>query len=326
MALDLRIRVLHWLGCRTGRTFRADLTTEQYRAGYARAMAQFGPRTGAEVEVRDLRVETGDGTIGARLYRPASIRSAAGPLLVYFHGGGYVVGDVAGYDGTARFLAAEGTMLVLSVDYRLGPEHPFPRAYEDGFAAYAWALRNAAALGADERAIAIGGDSAGGGIAASVGAFAVKRGLPRPAFQYLIYPSVDATASFPSRHDPRRGVFLDDAMIGWFASRYLREGGDPADPLRSPLLAPSLADSPPTYLLAAAYDPLVDEGRAYAERLRAEGVPATYDLRRTLPHGLVNLAGVVPAARRALRDGIRATAAALVAQRGGDEAPSVSRS
>ncbi|HZO92442.1 MAG TPA: alpha/beta hydrolase [Candidatus Baltobacteraceae bacterium] len=324
MALDLRIRLLQWLATRSGRVFRPALTTAQYRAGYAAAMRDAGPRTRACVDARDVRIPTDAGEIGARLYRPAALPDRQAPLLVFFHGGGFVIGDVASYDGCARFLAAEGALLVLSVDYRLGPEHPFPRGYEDGFAAYAWSCANAEELGADARAIALGGDSAGGGIAASVGAYAVARGLPRPAYQYLIYPSVDARGEQPSRHDPSLGVFLNEAMMRWFGERYLLPNDDPADPLRSPLLAPTLAQSPPTYLLAAAYDPLVDEGRQYADRLRAERVPVTYDLRPTLPHGLLNVAGVVPAARRALRDGIRATGDALRAQLAG--VPSVSRS
>ncbi len=315
MALDLRVRVLMWLAARSGRRFRPEVTTEQYRAGYAQAMRDVGPRTRKQVATRDVVIETDGGPIGARLYRPAALAPGTAPLLVFFHGGGFVIGDVASYDGCARFFAVEGELLVLSVEYRLGPEHPFPRAYEDAFAAYAWALRNAAQLGADPNAIAVGGDSAGGGLAAAVGAFAGERRLPRPAYQFLIYPSVDATGATPSRRDSARSPLLDDAMIRWFAARYLRDDEDATVPLRSPLLAPTLANSPPTYLLAAAYDPLVDEGRAYADRLRAEGVPVTYDLRETLPHGLVNLAGVVPAARRALRDGIRATGAALRAGR-----------
>jgi len=311
MALDLRVRILVWLAQRSGRAFRPDVTTERFRAGYAASLREVGPRTRAAIDVRDVTIPTGDGTTSARLYRPAALGAAPAPLLVFFHGGGYVVGDVAGYDGTCRFLAAEGRIAVLSVEYRRSPEHPFTRSYDDGFAAFAFARDRAAELGAHPDAIAVGGDSAGGGIAASVGAFAHARGLPTPAYAFLIYPAVDAAGTFPSRHDAWRGVFLNEEMIAWFAERYLRPGEDPREPLRSPIFAESLAGSPPTYLLAAEYDPLVDEGRAFADRLRAEGVSVTYDLRRSLPHGLVNVAGAVPAARDALRDGIRATARAL---------------
>ena len=308
--LDSRIAALMGMSERAGRGFRPDFEPAHFRAVYAQMNRAFGLREAAVVDVREVEIAVPDGAIGGRLYRPGGARGAL-PLLVYFHGGGFAIGDVAGYDGAARFFAARGSLAVLSVEYRLAPEHRFPQAHEDGFSAFAWAQRAAASLGADPERIAVGGDSAGGGIAAAIGAFAGERGLKRPAYQLLIYPSVDGTGATPARTRFERGVPLTTATIAWFASRYVRSDDDLSTPLLAPLRASSLAASPPAYLLAAGFDPLVDEGRLYAERLRAEGVPVVYDLRPSLAHGFVNLAGVVPDARRALLDAVRATAAAL---------------
>jgi acetyl esterase len=309
--LESRTAVLLALAAQRGQRFDPDVAVEDLRRTYARLNRVCGLRERRPVTARDVSVETDDGPIAARLYRPAGVAAGAPlPLLVYFHGGGFVIGDVASYDGLTRFFAAEGRIAVLSVEYRLGPEHRFPRGHEDGFAAFAWAQRSAAQLGIDPARIAVGGDSAGGGIAASIGALAEARGLTPPAYQFLIYPAVDARGDYPSRRDFDRGLPLTSETIAWFAPRYATRADDDS-PLFSPLLAPAPERTPATYLLAAGFDPLLDEGQAYAERLRAAGARITYDLRPALSHAFVNLAGVVPDARRALRDGIRATAAAL---------------
>jgi acetyl esterase len=211
------------------------------------------------------------------------------------------------------FFAAEGRIAVLSVEYRLGPEHRFPRAHEDAFAAFAWAQQHADDLGADPARIAVGGDSAGGNLAAAIGALATERGLTAPAYAFLIYPAVDGTTTGGSRtrFTAEMPLPLTTATIAWFSERYANGPADYATPLLSPLRAPSLAHSPPTYLFAAGFDPLVDEGRRYAEQLRAAGVPVVYDYHPTLSHGALNFAGIVPDAKRALRRAIRAVAAAL---------------
>jgi acetyl esterase len=309
--LDSRTAVLLASAARRGQRFHPDVSVEDLRRTYARMNRVCGLREARPVDVREVTIDTGDGAIAARLYRPASVATGAAiPLLVWFHGGGYVIGDVACYDGLMRFFAVEGRIAVLNVEYRLGPEHRFPRGHEDGFAAYAWAHATAAQLGVDPARIAVGGDSAGGGIAASIGAFAESRGLRPPAFQFLIYPSVDTRGDYPSRRSFNRGLPLTSETIAWFAPRYASREDDEL-PMLSPLLAPAPERTPPTYLLAAGFDPLLDEGRAYADRLRDAGVNVVYDLRPALSHAFVSLAGVVPAGRDALRDGIRATAAAL---------------
>jgi acetyl esterase len=308
--VDSRIAALTAMATRRGRTFDPSVTVEQLRRSYARLNRICGIRESRPVVTRELNVPTGDGPISARLYRPSGAATeAALPLLVFFHGGGFVIGDVPSYDGLARFFAVEGNMAIVSVEYRLAPEYPYPRGYEDGVAAYAWVVQNAAELGADAARVAVGGDSAGGSIATMISSVASSRALPRPAYQFLIYPGLDYAGTFPSRSMSGDGLPFTPATISWFA-RYNPVTED-RSPFVSPLVAPNPEQQPPTYLLAAGFDPLVDEGKAFAERLRGAGVDVSYDLRPNLTHAFVNLAGVVPAARDALRDGIRATAAAL---------------
>jgi acetyl esterase/lipase/short-subunit dehydrogenase len=312
MALDPRVQLLMWLGARMGRSFRPDRSVAEMREGYADMNRQFGIKERRELDVRDLTIPVSDGsTIGARLYRPPGAGAAALPVLLYFHGGGFVIGDVACYDGLTRFLAAEGRIAVLSVDYRLGPEYRLPIAYDDAFAALGWLQQHAGSLGLDAERIAVGGDSAGGALSASLATYAETRGLARPAYAFLIYPSTDGTGRFASRGQYNGNLPLTPATMAWFAERAASSPDIVNDPLLVPLDAPNPERHPPAYILAAQYDPLVDEGRAYYERLRDAGVAVTYDLRSTLPHAFVNLAGVVPEGRRALSAGIRATAAAL---------------
>jgi acetyl esterase len=312
LMLDLRIRLALAVGKLTGRTFRPNISLERLRAGFQELTLRYGVPDPGGVKTRDVTIPASDGaSIGARLYRSTEAGDALLPLLVYYHGGGWVIGDIAGYDNLCRFFARAGALAVLSVDYRLGPEHRFPRAHEDGIDAYAWANEHATALTALSARIAVGGDSAGGGIATTISAYAVDRGLPRPAYQLLIYPPTDGTERFPSRRAFSRGVPLTTAMLAYFRAYYYTSPDDARSPLITTLDAPHPGRVPATYLLAARYDPLVDEGHAYIERLRAAGVPVTYDLRTTLPHGFIQFAGIAPAARRALYDGITATAAAL---------------
>jgi acetyl esterase len=313
MAIDWRIRALHWYGTRAGRAFRPDLTVEAFRAGHAQMNRQLGLRERGAVDERELAIPTDAGPIHARLYRAAGT-AAPLPLLIYFHGGGFVIGDVPSYGHLTRFFALHSGCAVLSVGYRLAPEFRFPRGHEDAFAAYGWALRHADELGIDRTRVAVAGDSAGGNLAADIGAFAAERGLPTPAYQLLIYPFTDGTASQPSRTRYDRGAPFTPAVADWFHRMSAIDDADLATPLFAPLLVPSVAASPPTYVLAAGYDPLVDEGRAYAEKLRAQGVPVTYDVRPTLTHGFVSIAGVVPEARRALLAGAHAVREALTAR------------
>jgi len=313
MALDPRVKILMWLAAKSGRSFRPDLSVEAMREGYANMNRQFGLKGQGGVETTDLSIPAPDGaTIGARLYRPRAASAGPIPVLLYFHGGGFVIGDVACYDGLTRFLAREGRIAVISVDYRLGPEYRFPRGHEDAFVALGWLQKNATSLGLDPERIAVGGDSAGGALGATLSTYAESRGLARPAFAFLIYPAVVGDDRFESRRQfAGANLPLTPATLQWFGERAFASPDDVKNPLANPYDAPHPELHPPTYILAAQIDPLVDEGRAYYERLRDAGVAVTYDLRPTLPHAFVNLAGAVPEGRRALVAGIRATAAAL---------------
>src|SRR4051812_6049769 len=240
-----------------------------------------------------------DAEIRARLYVPPGIPDPS-PLLVYFHGGGYVCGDLDTHDSACRFLAAGAELRVLSVDYRLAPEHPFPAAVEDGLAALRFASDNAKSLGAGP--IAVGGDSAGGNLAAVVAQEA--RGEEHaPAVQLLIYPVTDWSRKAESYRLFREGFFLTEAEMDWYRAHYLP--GDPGaarDPRASPLLADDLTGVAPACVVVAGFDPLRDEGIAYARRLEEAGVPTALRVYWGLVHGFVNATAVGRSPAAAMRE------------------------
>jgi acetyl esterase len=249
-------------------------------------------------ETRDLAIAGPGGPIPARLYRAAATGTL--PVLVFFHGGGWVVGDIESHDTVCRHLASRASCAVLSVDYRLAPEHKFPAAVEDCFAATAWVAGNAAALGVDAARLAVGGDSAGGNLAAVVSLLARDRDAPRIIQQLLIYPATDAAMRHDSIGRFAEGYVLTRATMRWFYDQYLRAPEDAADWQASPLAAPDLKGLPPAYVLTAGYDPLCDEGDAYAARLAAAGVAVTH---RTFPgqvHGFAMNGKIIRAAETAL--------------------------
>jgi acetyl esterase len=257
-----------------------------------------------QVQVRDLTIPDG---IPARLYTPDGLTDPS-PLLVFYHGGGFVVGSIASHDNSCRFLARNAELRVLSVGYRLAPEHPFPAAPADALTAFTWAARHAAELGVDPSAIAVGGDSAGANLAAVTSYQTLRGGGPRPAFQLLFYPRTDHVGSYRSLELFADGFFLSTADLAWFQEHY---APDPADPLASPLLAEDLGGLPPTYLATAGFDPLRDEGDAYGRRLREAGVPVVHHCHDDLIHGFLNFIGlgrrfreVVAEAAGALRTGL----------------------
>jgi len=309
--LDWHITLLHWLTIAQGKQFRPGATVAQVRAGYVELNRRFGMPPVNDIVTNVLAIPTRDGaTMAAHLHRPAKTTGAL-PVLLFFHGGGWVIGDVPSYDHLTRYFAHQGQIAVLSVEYRLGPEYRFPTAFNDAFDALRWLQQNAPVLALDSHRIAVGGDSAGGSLAATLSAFATDDGLARPAYQFLIYPPLDATERFPSRRKFNRGVPLTPELRTWFMQHFFRSKDDASSPWLRQVDLPHPAALPPTYFLAAGYDALLDEGRYYSERLREAGVPVTYDLRSTLAHGFVNIPRIVPEARHALRDGITAVAAAL---------------
>ena len=248
-----------------------------------------------------LRAAGPGGEIPVRLYRPlGSTAAEALPVLVYFHGGGWTIGDLDTHDVVCRELANLARCAVASVDYRLGPEHKFPAAVEDAMAATRWVASEAGRLALDPQRIAVGGDSAGGNLATVVALIARDEGGPALAMQALFYPATDMAADAPSHLRFAEGHLLTREAILWFRSNYLRDVADESDWRASPLKAADLSRLPPAYIVTAGFDPLVDEGRAYADRLRAAGVEVTYECFEGMIHGFVTMGGVVAAAHHAL--------------------------
>jgi acetyl esterase len=240
--------------------------------------------------VDELRVPGAAGELDARLYAPAG-RDAGVPLLVYFHGGGYVVGSLDTHDQVCRYLCSELRWRVLAPAYRLAPEHPFPAAIDDALAVFLHAAAHAGELGAASGRVSVGGDSAGGGLAASVALLARDRGGPAPERQLLIYPWCDLSARRRSYDLFGEGFFLTEEQLARWSDAYCG-AGDRRDLRVSPLLADDLAGLPPAHLLIAGFDPLRDEGLEYAERLRAAGNTVTVTLAADLIHAFVNASGV----------------------------------
>lgn len=258
--------------------------------------------------VAEQTIPVADGTIPARLYRPAA--DAPLPLLVYFHGGGWVLGGLESHDGVCRSLANQAGCAVLSIDYRLAPEHRYPTAAEDCYAALLWAAGHAAELGADPTRLAVGGDSAGGNLSAVVAILARDRKGPRLRFQLLIYPVTDHGYDTPSYVENADGYFLTRSAMVWFWNHYL---GDAAgtDPLASPLRCPDLQGLPPALVVTAEYDPLRDEGEAYAKRLREAGVPTTLTRYHGMIHGFFTMGPLLDQGKRAVEESATALRAAF---------------
>ena len=285
-----------WLLARLGTITRgtAERTPAEARERFVVETAMITARLPLDVEVTEVQVAGRD----ARLFVPAGVPSPS-PLLVYFHGGGWVVGSPATHDPACRLLADQARVRVLSVDYRKAPEHRFPAGVEDASAAFLWAVEHAAELGADPDAIAVGGDSAGGNLAAVVSRRARDAGGPLPAFQLLIYPATDfSRPRRPSHAEFGSDYLLTIERMDWFEDQYVPDAGDKHHPDASPLLAGDLSGLPPAHIATAVADPLRDEGEEYAAMLRASGVPATVQRHPHL-HGFFSITAS-PSARRAI--------------------------
>ena len=232
------------------------------------------------------------------------------PVVVYFHGGGFVIGDIASHDTTCQRLAAGVPALVVSVDYRLAPEHRFPAAVDDCEAATAWASAHSPEFGGDPSRLAVAGDSAGGNLAAVIARRARAGGGPSIAFQLLVYPVTDMTRSLPSHTENGTGYLLDSDAMSWFLDNYLAKA-DRRHPDASPLFADDLSGLPPAFVLTAEFDPLRDEGEAYAERLRTAGVPVTTSRYDGMIHGFYGLDSIFDAAKKATAETVVALRDAL---------------
>jgi len=267
------------------------------RARFRRELLIFsGPRTRVGA-VRDLEIPGAAGPLRARHYAAPS-PGACRDLLVYLHGGGFVIGDLETHDETCRMLCLHASTHVLAIDYRLAPEHPFPAGLQDALSGLGWAQENAASLGADPALVSVGGDSAGGNLATVVSQLCGAR-VRAPAAQLLIYPATDAAGEYRSKELFGRGYFLDRTDCDDFLRHYTQGAGG-EDPRVSPLRAPDLSGLPPALVVTAGFDVLRDEGNAYARGLGEAGCLVAWRRFPSLAHGFVNMTGVCPAARAAL--------------------------
>ena len=257
---------------------------------------------GPDALVEDREIEGPNGKIGLRVFRPVGSNGRKLPALVWFHGGGFVIGSVPQSDADCRHLATLASIVVVSVEYRLAPEHPFPAAPEDCFAATTWVVENADALGIDRARIAVGGDSAGGNLATVVSLMARDRGAPRIRFQLLVYPVTDLVSLETKSHRANaEGYFLTRRTMLWFREHYVPGEADRKNPYVSPLHA-DLRFLPPAFVVTAEFDPLRDEGEQYAERLERSGSVVTHRRYNGMIHGFFSMNAFLDDGKRALHD------------------------
>ena len=270
------------------------LTPVEGRLSYLAAREVLQPDPPPVAEVLALEAPGPAGPIPLRLYRGHGAgKDRPQPALVFFHGGGWVIGDLDSHDQPCRALANAARSIVVAVDYRLAPEHKFPAAVEDAIAATRWIAENASRLGIDAARLAVGGDSAGGNLAAVVALDARDHGGPALAFQVLVYPSTDMGLDLPSHFRHADQLPLRRATMQWFVNHYLRNGADTADWRASPLRAGSFADLPPALIVTASFDPLRDEGEAYAKALSEAQVPVALERFAGQIHGFLSMGRIV---------------------------------
>ena len=259
--------------------------------------------------VEELSIPGPAGDLPARLY--ANGRDGLRPALVYFHGGGFVFGNLDTHDAVCRAIAKESGAVVISVDYRLAPEHKFPAAVDDCYAATVWVAANAERLGIDASHIAVGGDSAGGNLATVVALRCRDAGGPALALQLLLYPVTDMSSLETASHrECGEGYFLTRAAMDWFTGHYVGSAELARHPEASPLLAANLSGLPPALVITAEFDPLRDEGEAYAQRLEQAGVPVTISRYDGMIHGFISMRGVLAGGRQAIQEAAEFTRSA----------------
>lgn len=277
------------------------LSVVEAREDYDAFMQLLGGRPAPVSEIVDRTVPGPAGPMRVRIYRPAGTVARLLPAILYFHGGGWVLGSLEGYDLACRYFCARSGCAVVAVDYRLAPEHKFPAAVDDAQGAYRWLAEQAVPLGLDPDRIVVAGDSAGGTLAAVVAQ--TSRGEPHPpCLQWLIYPATDLAGSSVSHRSCGDGFLLTEAAMTWFRTHYLQGESEIDDPRASPLRAADVSGVAPVLIFTAGFDPLRDDGQAYAERLQAAGVKVVHREFETLIHGFVGMRGVLHAAARAMDD------------------------
>ena len=287
-----------------------DVPPSITRQSFAAMLGLTAPRDVAVGKVDNFTIPGPGGEIRARGYAPVA---ASGPMpaLIYFHGGGFVAGSLESHDGLCRLLAAEGGFKVIAVDYRLAPEHVFPAALDDALAAVQWIEANATALGVDAGRLAVGGDSAGAMLAAIVTQLLREKGGVKLAFQLLMFPNTQIGGDTSSLNEFAVGYFLERRAIEYFHSLYLSADADRNSPRVSPLRAKDFAGLPPAYVMLAGYDPLHDEGLAYAEKLRGAGVKVAIADYADMVHCFIYLQTVLPQAHEAVSRAAHAVREAL---------------
>lgn len=301
---QLALAILERIGHRTLDT----MSPAEARADIRRAARLLAPLAEPVAAVEALVIDGAASPLPARLYRPF-VDGSVRPLVVYYHGGGWVVGDLDTHDDVCRFLARRADVGVLAIDYRLAPEHRFPAAADDAYATFRWAAANARRLGFSSDRIGVAGDSAGGNLTAVVALRATREGGPCPAAQLLIYPVTDLSTKHPSYALFPSGFFLTAGEMDWYRGHYLPDEAAARDPHASPLLAPDVSGLPPAIVLTAGFDVLRDEGEAYARRLADAGVRVHARRLSGLTHGFCNMTATNPTARTAM-----AEAAALLSR------------
>ena len=284
-----------------------ELEPPMAREAFVAMMDAIGPKEVPIGKTVNMTMPGPGGDIELRVYTPVAAGSDALPGLIFFHGGGWVIGDLDTHDGLCRILANEAGVRVIAVHYRLAPDHKYPAAVDDAIAAVNWIEANASSLGVDANRLAVGGDSAGGGLAAVVAQVAKKKGAPKIAYQMLFFPVTQIGEDTVSLQEFAEGYLLERATLMWFYEHYLPGDADRADPRVSPLKAEDVSGLPPAYVMLAGFDPLHDEGLAYADRLREAGVPVTVADYPDMVHDFIYMQAVLPQAQRALH----AAAAAL---------------
>ncbi|MGI9576779.1 MAG: alpha/beta hydrolase [Microthrixaceae bacterium] len=289
--LSRDLQLLIALAKRTGSNALEGQSAQERRRELKKA-SKLGMPVATNVHVHERIIEGPASPIRLRVYRPHGVTGTA-PAIVYFHGGGWVVGDLDTHDGSCRVLAVSSACVVVSVDYRLAPENPYPAAVDDCIAAYQWVARNGDELAVDGSAVGVMGDSAGGNLAAVVAQAARDIDAPRPVAQGLVYPGTDFAMGTRSVELFAEGFFLTRESMQWFRQQYLPDGADKGDPSVSPLLAQDVSGVAPALVWTAGFDPLRDEGSAYAEKLDKAGVPTTYRCYDDLIHGFFGM-GTLP--------------------------------
>lgn len=288
-----------------------QLTPEEARAAMHEMIDAIGGKGAPIGKVANLTMPGPGGELELRIFTPVAAGSEALPGLIYFHGGGFVMGDLDTHDTVCRILANEAGVRVIAVHYRRPPEDKFPAAVDDAIAAVNWIEANASSLGVDANRLAVGGDSAGGALAAVVAQQAKLKGGPKLSYQMLLFPVTDSAADTASHREFAEGYFLERNAIVWFSDHYLPAEADRNDIRLSPLRAADVSGLPPAYVMLAGYDPLHDEGLAYAEKLRDAGVPVTVADYPDMIHDFVMMMGALPQARPALNAAATALKAVL---------------